>query len=90
MSDTLKEFDLDVEKLYSLQTFKEEWRKLCKHGFRLSLYVWILKLADKNSPPEMTEEGPNWEKCEIDVNKKEHFKERIRELVYHMYDNDFF
>lgn len=90
MSDTLKEFGLDAEKLYSLKTFKGEWRKLCKHGFRLGLYLWIIKLSDKNSMQEFTEEGPAWEKFEIAVDKRDDYRKRIRELVCHMYDNDFF
>lgn len=88
LTNTLKEFDLKAEIVYSLKMFKEEWKKYCKFGFPLALGIWKLKLIDQN-------ELPDFSKNIDDVTMKiaecfeEDYKNRIRELVFHLNSNGF-
>lgn len=87
LSDTLKELNLNADKIYSFDSFKAEWRKHCKFGFVLGVMVWKLKCADPNTVEfvSRTEHKP----MVLLDSKMDEFTVRIRNLVLHMYDNNF-
>lgn len=88
LTETLKEFDLEAETIYPVKIFKVEWKKYCKYGFPLALFIWRLKLLDQNEIPDFSKEsGANTIK--ISEWFKEDYKNRIRELVFHLHNNDF-
>lgn len=88
MSETLTDFGLSADDLYSYTTFKEEWKKYCKVGFILGLFIWKIKLVHKDDAPDFSQDvNP---KINISAIKENYYKDRIRELAFHMYINDFF
>lgn len=92
LSSILKEFNLDTEKIYTIHTLKNEWRKYCKFGFAMSIMLWRVKLVEEDLIPDFS-------KCEDDEiiqpfklaeDKENEYKQIMRDLVLHMYKNDFF
>lgn len=93
LSDTLKVFNLDVEQMYPFTRLKEEWKTYCKFGFAMAVMLWRVKFIDDSVAMEVQPENEDIEVLEpikIRADKEDEYKRRIRELVYHMYENDFF
>lgn len=93
LSDTLKQFDIDVNKIYSFENLQEEWRKFCKFGFVMASIIWRVKFKDDETPLKYIENvDPNeiLDPIPIRKDKEEDYKRIIRDLVTHMYENDFF
>lgn len=92
LANTLNEFGLEAEQLYSINTLKKEWKIYSKYGFAMGIMLWRIKLVDHNDVPDIQELN------EIDENntyriasgKEEEFKQRIKALIFHMYKNDYF
>lgn len=94
LSDMLEVFHLDVQDIYSYNTFKSQWNKHCKFGYSMGLLILKQKLMYKdvediklsedlykNLDLESVVEG----KYDIKL-----LKERVQCLVRHMYENGFF
>lgn len=89
LSDTLNQFGLKAENLYSLNTLKEEWKKYCKFGFGMGLMMWRIKLADQNSIPNLMKDENKNTPFKIAADKEDEYKQALKELILHMYNNDF-
>lgn len=89
MSETLKEFNVEAENVYSFNTFREEWKIYCKFGFAIGFWYLRAKVADL----EVVHEGVDSDGTELPLTlapaKEEEFKQSIRHLVMHMYNNEF-
>lgn len=88
LTETLKKFDLIAEEVYSFETLKDEWKRYCKLSFITGLHLWKLKLIDMNKIPDFAQalDAP----LIISKNNEESFKHIIRDLCFHMYNNNFF
>lgn len=91
LTETLKEFDLDAEQMYSFNKLKDEWKKYSKFGFAMSFMLWKVKLAETQDLPDFNdlENAQIIEPLKIADDKIDDYKQRIREIVIHMYKNDF-
>lgn len=58
----------------------------------MGLFLWRIKLVDKDNIPDIIDhkEGDEVEPVRIAPDKEDEYRQRIRELVFHMYYNDFF
>lgn len=86
LTDTLAEFDLDVEEVYSFETLNQEWIKHCKFGLFLALIVWKMKLSDQPMPSLANENKfMSW----MMLDEVDDYRSKIRDLIIHMHKNDF-
>lgn len=86
LCETLGEFGLSAEKVYPFQTMKEEWKRYSKYALPLSLAVWKVKLGDKDCIPDITKDTITWH---VGEDLKAEYKQRVRDLILHLYSNDF-
>lgn len=87
LSDTLEEFGLNSGTIYSFKTLKEEWKHFCKYALPIGMFLWRIKLVDKNAIPDFSK-GDKGD-VKIAEEMKDVFKNRMRELFFHMYSNDY-
>lgn len=87
LDNMLMKFGLDVQNIYTLNTLKLEWKKYSTYGFCMALL--LLKNKLKYEDVDETEETVNLETSEKDKYDKELFETRVRDLITHMYVNDF-
>lgn len=92
MSNTLKDFGLDANKVYAFNTLKEEWRKYCKFGFAMGIMIWRVKFVDKENMPDIVDyqEGDELKPLKIAADKEDEYRQIIRDLVLHMNNNNYF
>ncbi|KAJ8926033.1 hypothetical protein NQ315_009888 [Exocentrus adspersus] len=94
LSRTLRAFGCDPDRLYPFQELKNDWKKYCKLGMLMGLSVWKLKYTDQSQIRDLTdiaEEKDNAgqsPKSDPEYDK-EAFKKVSRDLILHMYENDF-
>lgn len=91
LSNTLQELNLDAGKIYTFSTLKEDWKDYAKFGFFLALLVWRMKLArseDLIDYAEIDHENPR--EIRLTEEKENTYREIVRNLVLHMYNNNFF
>lgn len=88
LRDTLKEYDLNAENIYSYETFKEEWKKYSNFGFMLSLMLWKVKLCDPTTTPDQIVDDFDTV-IHVADDHKEKYKQTIRQLVSHMYKHNY-
>lgn len=88
LTDTLKEFGLKADEIYSFTRLKDEWRKYCKYGFAMGVMLWNLKLADKESIQDV--ETDELQPFKIADGFQEEYERRILDLILHMHTNYFF
>lgn len=89
----MRELDIDVEEIYSFDRLTEEWKKYCAFGFAMAMSLWRIKFIDEGVTMEIEPEIEDKEFLEpikIKEDKEEEYKQKMRDLVYHMYENDFF
>lgn len=91
LTDTLHDFALDVETIYTFDKLKEEWIRYCIFGFALAILLWRIKLVDKEAVPDLTEykDVDKIQPVKIAEEQQEKYKQIIRELVLHMHNNGF-
>lgn len=85
LSETLKQFDLDVESIYSYETLKTEWSKYSKFGFAMGILGWKIKTTDSNQIKETLD----FTDLEPIPEQAGRYKQGIRDLVIHFYNNNF-
>lgn len=93
LTETLEEFGLSADKLYSFDKFKEEWKKYSKFGYAMGINLWHIKLADKNAMKEFgdidSKPKTDFELLKITNDMQEDFNRISKELILHMHNNDF-
>lgn len=93
LTEVLKEFAVDAQQIYPLSTLKQEWKKFCKFGFHMATALWKAKLADPNKLPDFAVSSTELDRRDLWVvaaDKKEVYRQIIRDLVFHFKKNDFF
>lgn len=92
LTKTLQQFGLNADKIYSFKTLKEEWKKYSKFGYATGIVLWFIKLSDKTAIPEfgdMESEDLHFHLLKLSENLQEDFNKIIKDLILHMYNNDF-
>lgn len=90
LSETLRQFGCDSRLLYPLQELKNDWKRFCKLGFTLALMLWKLKLThdgefkDLEDFVKLSEEEFN-----SSAYDEETYKKVTRDLILHLYENDY-
>ncbi|KAJ8957804.1 hypothetical protein NQ314_006479 [Rhamnusium bicolor] len=94
LSETLNEFGCNAEELYPFAELKKDWKHHCQLGFTMGLLLWRVKLTSEEDVLDLTDF-----KEEFDTNTSDlyfnikydeaTYKERSRNLILHMYENDF-
>lgn len=81
LTKTLHMFNLNVEEIYTFQTLKKEWKKYCKVGFAMGISCLKLRLIDEIMEKNL--------KITVTIEKEKECRDRMRQLIYHMCNNDF-
>lgn len=90
LANVVMKFGLDVKTIYSLNTLKLEWKQYCNYGYCMALLLLKNKLRYEDADGiEKIEEIINLESFERGKYDKEMLETRARDLVQHMYVNDF-
>ncbi|XP_072386438.1 uncharacterized protein [Diabrotica undecimpunctata] len=55
LSETLKSYDCDVEKIFPLDALKKEWKEYNTFGFIMGLVLWLNKTAEPTEIPNISE-----------------------------------
>lgn len=82
---------MEADELYSFSTLKKEWKEYSKFGYAMALMLWTVKLADKDALQDSRDYKPG-EDIELPKVAEElegEYRKRMRELILHMYKNDF-
>lgn len=90
LSETLKVFGLDAEKIYSFNTLLQDWKENCKFGFAMALMLLRAKAIDLKIVPDIFGTQDIELLMKLVPELKDQFNQAIRDLVLHMYNNDFF
>lgn len=88
LTDTLHYYGLEAETIYPFKTLKEDWRELCIYGVPLGINLWKIKLLDKNDIPDYSKDSSDYN-VHVSADLKEDYKRRMRELFFHLCNNDF-
>lgn len=90
LANMLMKFGLDIKNIYSLNNLKLEWKEYCHYGFCMALLLLKNKLRYEDSDDILLKEEivilETFEKGKYD---KELLETRARDLIRHMYVNDF-
>lgn len=90
LANMLMKFGLDIKNIYTLNSLKLEWKKYCNYGFCMALLLLKNKLRYEDSDGTIsTEEIVNLETFEKGKYDKDLLETRARDLIRHMYVNDF-
>ncbi|XP_018566810.1 uncharacterized protein LOC108907556 [Anoplophora glabripennis] len=90
LSETLRQFECDSNKIYPLRELKADWKRYCKMGFTMALFIWRLKttyegeIKDLNDMIELGEE-----ELKSSGYDEEEYKRITRDLILHMHENGF-
>ncbi|XP_018566200.1 uncharacterized protein LOC108907140 [Anoplophora glabripennis] len=90
LSETLKQFGCDSDKLFPMQALKEDWKRFCKLALTMSLMVWRVKFVYEEEWKDNTDEAINVQEQIIQSGYDETaFNKTVRDLLYHLHENDF-
>ncbi|XP_018566836.1 uncharacterized protein LOC108907580 [Anoplophora glabripennis] len=89
LSETLKQFGCNSEDVYPLQTLKKDWKRFCKIGIIFGTMVRKMKFTYELS--DFTDVGNDEpEKVFQTDYDKDAFSKSVKDLFYHLVENDFF
>lgn len=87
LTETLEDFGISAERIYSFDTFKEDWKRYCKLGLSPGLFLWKVKFYKNEDLPNPGESLNVSLKVPSDL--QDTYKKIVRDLILHMYNNDF-
>ncbi|KAG5889701.1 hypothetical protein JTB14_029731 [Gonioctena quinquepunctata] len=73
LSESLKQYGCDSDKLYPIEILKQEWKQYSKFGFMMAILVWMGKLADYSDGT---------------MRVNEEYENVAKSLVEHMYETE--
>lgn len=90
LSATLRQFGCDSRTLYPLQELKNDWKRYCKLGFTMALMLWKLKLTYDGEFKDL-EDFAKLRDGELKPSgyDEETYKKITRDLILHLYENDY-
>ncbi|KAJ8977353.1 hypothetical protein NQ317_017768 [Molorchus minor] len=94
LTKTLEHFGCDSENIYPFDALKKDWKDYCKTGFSMALLVWRGKFTNPSDVKDLQDILEETDTLSDDKNSKDRydeqsFKETVKNLILHMYDNDF-
>lgn len=91
LSEHLKHYGLNAEKVYPFAVMKEEWRKYCSFGFIMGMLIWGAKNIEDGHVPDLNEVIDDKNKLQNYNIKIDHknYDGPICNLIKHMCDNNF-
>ncbi|KAJ8926109.1 hypothetical protein NQ315_009966 [Exocentrus adspersus] len=96
LSDSLRSYGCDAEQLYPLEALKSDWKKHCQMGAIIGIIIWrnkltcadaaldLMDLTDGEDSKEMMQKFLN---TKIDEGT---YRERVRDILSHLYERDLF
>ncbi|XP_018566831.1 uncharacterized protein LOC108907576 [Anoplophora glabripennis] len=92
LSESLREYGCDPMELYPLEALKNDWKVHCQFGAAMGLMLWRAKLTYDNDVMDLSDmcEDEEGVKKFFQANCDENtFKERVRDIVTHLYENNY-
>ncbi|KAJ8926032.1 hypothetical protein NQ315_009887 [Exocentrus adspersus] len=91
LSDTLRQFGCDPNEVYPFIELKRDWKRCGKLGFSMGLMIWKVKCLLESEIKDF-KDIPIDEQEQIfqGAYDEEAFKKVSRDVILHMYENDFF
>ncbi|KAJ8926046.1 hypothetical protein NQ315_009901 [Exocentrus adspersus] len=92
LSDTLRAFGCDPDKLFPFRELKNDWKKYCKLGFMMGIMIWKIKYTKQSEVKDMSdivEDKEAARQAYYTGYDKKAFNEVIGDLILHLYENDF-
>ncbi|KAJ8926074.1 hypothetical protein NQ315_009930 [Exocentrus adspersus] len=90
LSSTLKAFGCDSDRIYPFHQLKKDWKRYCKLGFSMALMIWRMKLTEEGQVKDlqdMTKQSE--EELRASAYDETEYRRITRDLVLHMFENDF-
>ncbi|XP_018566834.1 uncharacterized protein LOC108907578 [Anoplophora glabripennis] len=92
LSETLKAFGCDPQKLYPFQELKNGWKRYSKVGVTMGLLIWKIKYTSDESLPDLNDVNMSSKEKEqmlYNCYDKDAFKKICRDLILHLNKNDY-
>ncbi|KAJ8926031.1 hypothetical protein NQ315_009886, partial [Exocentrus adspersus] len=92
LSETLRAFGCNPDELFPFKELKNDWKKYCKLGVFMALVVWKIKLTHQSEVKDiadLVEEKTKGKQVTPPGYDKEAYEKISRDLILHLYDNDF-
>ncbi|KAJ8926075.1 hypothetical protein NQ315_009931 [Exocentrus adspersus] len=93
LSDTLRALGYDSNQLLPFQVLKGDWKVHCQKGVVLAIAIWKGKMIYQEEVLDLTD---ICDEDEVDMEKylnakydEETYRERMKDLVLHLYENDY-
>lgn len=92
LSENLKAYGCDPDELYPLKALKSDWKVHCQMGVTMGIMVWRGKLTHEDDAIDLSDLSEN----QADIKRffetnydKITFRERTRDIILHLYENDY-
>ncbi|XP_018566830.1 uncharacterized protein LOC108907575 [Anoplophora glabripennis] len=92
LSENLREYGCDPDKIYPFQAIKNEWKVYCQLGFIVGMMVWRGKMTYEDDAVDLTDLSNNEEDLKkfFETNyDKETFQRTMRDIILHLFENDY-
>lgn len=92
LSECLRAYGCNANELYSLEVLKNEWKVHCQFGVTMGLMIWRGKLTYDDNIVDLVdicEDEKGMNKFYETSYDKETFKQRTRDIIIHLYENDY-
>lgn len=87
LTETLREFGISTERIYSFDTFRKDWKKYCILCLAPSIYLWKIKIFKNEDLPNP---GESLNVSSIHCSSfQETYRTIVRDLILHMHNNDY-
>lgn len=86
LSDFLRQFNIDVENIFTFKEFKQQWKKYGKFGLAMAPFIVRAELSKTNEVvdiAEAAEKGNLSTAFDVDITDKEAYEERILQIYEH-------
>ncbi|XP_018566827.1 uncharacterized protein LOC108907571 [Anoplophora glabripennis] len=92
LSENIRAYGCDPDELYPLKALKDDWKVYFHWGVRFGFSVWRGKLVYDDEVLDLTdvatEDGENVQKFTDTKFDEKTFKERTRDIILHLYENN--
>lgn len=90
--EMLKQFSIEPNQVFPRNAFDDEWKKYAQTGLYKALFFINISLADTSEAPDLQEETKNGanvlDLMTTNIGNKEAYGRRIKNIVYHLMDNE--
>ncbi|XP_018566811.1 uncharacterized protein LOC108907557 [Anoplophora glabripennis] len=94
LSESLRAYGCDPDELYPLKALKDDWKVHCQFGASMAFIIWRGKFVYDGEAVDFTdfaaEDDQDMQKFKDAKFDEKSYKERIRDILLHLYENDYF